>query len=528
MVVLYFIFVVVTVTMLLLRKLVIGMQALQQSGYYNGRYQTWLKSHMLTQFQPSEILMLIGAFVFLTNHFVGYLLVVIGGILSNYSYYYFVAMSKKLPLKFTWRVKRMILTYVVLSLLFLSGVTVLGLLNNIEFYIPITLIVWSIFTFLIIQLVNLINTPIEKAIRNRFINEAKKIVRNHSALQVIGITGSYGKTSTKHIISTIVGEKMPLVMTPESYNTPMGITITIRNLLKPIHKVFVCEMGAYKQGEITELVDIAHPNVGVLTSIGPQHLETYKTIENVQQTKFELIEGLPKDGLAILNFDDLMIRNYQIKNNCNKVYYSLENKAATYFATNIVYATTGMMFDVIVNGDEKFTISTPLLGKHNIYNILAGVATAFHLGITAKDIVHSASKLKAPPHRLEIKKMGKFTLIDDAFNANPVGSKLALEVLNQMPGKKIVITPGMIDLGPEQFKLNASYAESIAEVADFVVLVGKKQAPALESGLNKKNYPKEKYVIATNIQEALQIMNQKAEDGSFVLLANDLPDIYLN
>lgn len=510
-------------------KLKHSLQMLQQSSYYPGRYGKWLSTHVLTLLQPVELITLIGASVaFLTPVFAQGLLI-IGALLTIYSYTYRLKLHNKKALVWTWRIKRLVVTYIVFTLVTTLIFALLFWSIGIESYlITLAMIFSSLVAGVYIQvfIVNIINQPLEGYVRSTFINDAKQIIQNHKNLNIVGITGSYGKTTTKHVVSTIMNESFHTVMTPESYNTPMGITITIRNLLKPIHEVFVCEMGAYKKGEIQELVDIAHPNIGILTSIGPQHLETFGSLENVQRTKFELIEGLKSDGIGILNKDEPLIASYNVQNTCRVVYYGIDRDDVDYSAKNIEYYEKGMNFDAVIDG-VLYPMQTQLLGHHNLQNILAGIATAHQSGESIDAIVKGVSKLKSPPHRLEMKKQGNYTLIDDAFNANPVGSKMALNVLSQMPGKKIVITPGMIDLGVEQERLNIEYAEAMAEVADFIILVGAKQAEILEKGLINKVYSKDQYYIATDIHDALKKMNAVVEAGSFVLLANDLPDLYL-
>lgn len=510
-------------------KLQHSLQMLQQSSYYPGRYAKWLTKHIVTVLQPVELITLAGASIAFLMPSFATILMLIGTTLTIYSYYYRLKSQNKKPLAWTWRIKRLVFTYTLASLISFALLYGIMLFIGAQAYWQIGTFLGSVFVssvYIRVFIMNILNQPIEKYVRNTFINDAKKIVLSHKQLNVVGITGSYGKTTTKHVVSTIMSESFHTVMTPESYNTPMGITITIRNYLKPIHQVFVCEMGAYKKGEIQELVDIATPNIGILTSIGPQHLETFGSLENVQKTKFELIEGLPSNGIGILNKDEPMIESYKVNNNCKIVYYGVDRDDVDYTAKNIKYHQNGMEFDAIIEG-IAYPMHTQLLGHHNLQNILAGIAAAHQSGESVEAIVKGVSKLKAPPHRLEMKPQGKYTLIDDAFNANPVGSKMALNVLGQMPGQKMVITPGMIDLGTEQERLNIEYAEAMADVADFIVLVGAKQAAVLEKGLINKGVAPEKYYIATDIHDALRKMNQTVEKGGFVLLANDLPDLYL-
>jgi len=171
------------------------------------------------------------------------------------------------------------------------------------------LVLFILLTPLFVILVNLLNSPLERAISNWYISDAKRILREMPHLIVIGITGSYGKTSTKYFLAKLLSYKYNTLMTPGSFNTPMGVVKTVREQLRPIHDVFVCEMGAKHVGDIKELCDLVNPRYGILTAIGPQHLDTQGTMENIEKTKFELPYALPDDGTAFLSYDYDRIRN---------------------------------------------------------------------------------------------------------------------------------------------------------------------------------------------------------------------------
>ena len=158
---------------------------------------------------------------------------------------------------------------------------------NIWFWVAAVL--GAVSPFLVLA-ANFLNKPIEKAINRWFINDAKRILKSCPDLTVIGVTGSYGKTSVKFILKTLLEARFNVLATPESYNTPMGVVITVRNHLRATHEVFVCEMGARHVGDIKEICDIVHPNHGIITSVGPQHLETFFTLDNVKKTKFYVCE----------------------------------------------------------------------------------------------------------------------------------------------------------------------------------------------------------------------------------------------
>jgi UDP-N-acetylmuramoyl-tripeptide--D-alanyl-D-alanine ligase len=434
----------------------------------------------------------------------------------------------KKPLVITPRAWRLIITSTLLSTLLF--VTVGYLLLNHRAYqaigVVFAYILFNLFIYLVVLIASIINLPIEKYIQWTFIRDAQaKITALKNQLTVVGITGSYGKTTTKNIVYHVLHEKFYPLMTPASFNTPMGITRTIHELLKPIHNIFIMEMGAYKRGEIKELTEIAQPQYGILTGIGPQHLNTFKTIENIQQTKFELIESLGKDGTAILNYDDPLIRSYTIQNKCKVITYGIEQKSVDYRATKIAFDASGIRFTLVMPNKKQVPIVLPILGEHNVLNALASIALGLELGESIEQIQHGLQTVPQIQHRLELKSAGTYTIIDDAFNANPVGTKKAVDVLEKMDGKRIVLTPGMIELGPEEERLNYEYGVYMADKIDVAILVGAKQTVPIFKGLATKMDKNQIYVVK-NLTEGLEKMRAEATAGSFVLIANDLPDSY--
>ena len=516
-----------------------ALQMLQQCHYMNDRFTTWIAGHRLVALPVPLSVLVIAYWVLVVVSFLfpmpGSILtigtVVIGvlglGIIKISSG---VSKESKKPLKITARVWRIIATGSILMLLiaglgsFFLGANGLMLLSQIAGW----LLTFNLFAYVVMLLANEINKPMENSIRLGFINDARRIVKESPSLDVIGVTGSYGKTSTKHALNAILSEQFNTLMTPESYNTPMGITITIRNYLKPIHSKFIAEMGAYKVGEINELCEIAYPKYGVLTSVGPQHLETFKTIDNVKQTKFELIEYLPEDGIGFINIDDENIRDYyenKFSGKCTVYTYGIEREA-DYRAGDIVVSEKGTTFNVTFRDGSVHQFQTKLLGRHNIYNTVASIALGNELGIPVEKMKVAVCKMKPVTHRLELRRNGNFTIIDDAFNSNPVGSKMALEVLGQMNGKRIVLTPGMVDLGTAQYELNKAFGTYMKDTCDHVILVGKKQTEPIQEGLKEVGFPEERVTVAENLTEAFKVMYEVVEPGAFVLIENDLPELF--
>ncbi len=422
------------------------------------------------------------------------------------------------PLVFTARVKRQLFISA-----WLVGVTIFSL---IYFQLDYLWLLCLVFTpWLFMYVVGWMTWPFEKMLQQYYIHLGKKRLYAQKDLIKIGITGSYGKTSTKNIIQSIVREEYHSLMTPASYNTPMGITMTIRNYLKPIHQVFVCEMGADHVGEITRLMKYVQPQIGVVTSVGPQHLLTFGSLENIIHEKMQMIERLPKDGLGVINLDNDYIRQYRVKNSVPLISFGIQSEDVDYRAVKISYTTTGSYFTV-VHAKEEVAFHTKLLGELNIMNILSGIVVARHLGISWKSLQRAVANMEQVEHRLELKKINGHRFIDDAFNANPIGAKMALEVLSMMPGKRYIITPGMIDLGKKQDEYNHEFGKRMKHFVDEVILVGPKQTKAIQEGLAEMNFDADHIHVYQTVQEALAYVYEHADEHDTILLENDLPEAF--
>ena len=248
---------------------------LQLEHYQLESYNKWIKNHINIVFSLKEILIFI---IIISISFINLkIAIVLGILLILVLYITFPNQKEKKPLVITSRIKRMYITNTIIFLLIAILTTIFDFKIGI-----IATIIYTCLAYIIVELINIINKPIEKSIQNKFYNSAKRKLKENENLKVIGITGSYGKTSTKYIVSTILEQKYNVLMTPESYNTTMGVVRTINEHMKPEHQIFVCEMGARHIGDIKEICDLVAPNYAILTSIGPQHLDTFKTLENVK------------------------------------------------------------------------------------------------------------------------------------------------------------------------------------------------------------------------------------------------------
>jgi len=422
--------------------------------------------------------------------------------------------KSKIPLNFTNRVKRMFFTEIILIIIAIAFNRTI-----------ITFAVLNIISSFICIIANVINYPIELLIKKRYINEAKKILKEMPNLTVIGVTGSFGKTSVKNFLVKTLSAKYEVLTTPKNYNTTMGVVKTIRENLKPIHQIFVCEMGATKLGDIKEICDIVKPKLGIITSIGPQHLQSFKSIENVIKTKFELADAVKKNGGVIfLNFDNEYIAKQKLDIEYKS--YGINNESLDYNAYNLISSSKGLSFKMN-DSNEEIEFKTKLIGKHNIENITAAIAIANYLGVPMKSIVTKIREIQSVEHRLQILPHGNLTIIDDSYNSNPVSSKSALDTLAEFEGTKIIVTPGLIELGNDEEKYNFEFGEYITNICDYVYLVGEKQSKSILDGINSKNFDKNKVFVVNTPNEAVKQISRLNLSGNVtVLLENDLPDNY--
>lgn len=496
-----------------------GLHILQLENYYNDRYAFWMKKNI------KQVLNFKMIILFVLSIVVSYININIGFVLTILSYLALIITYKrkteKKPFVVTARIKRMYITYLIMFLILEVCINIFD-----TKVMLILLNILAIFAYTFVYIVNLINRPIEKSIRRGFCKKAENRLKDIKDLEVIGITGSYGKTSTKYAVNTILSQKYNTVMTPESYNTTMGVVRTVNEKVSSTHRFFICEMGAKYVGDIKEICDIVNPKYAIITAIGPQHLDTFKSVENVSKTKLELVDAIPEDGIAFINWEDENIRKAKIDKKVVK--YGLDS-SADYYAEKINITERGSSFEVIMPNNRKINIKTKLLGRLNILNIVCAVAVADTLGASEEEIIIGAKYVKPVKHRLELKQNPNGSIIiDDAYNSNIKGAKMALEVLRNFENRKrILITPGIVELGDKANEINKELGKTATESSDYIILVGANQAVPIYEGIKETNYPLENVFIAKNLQEALSKMNQIIDANSVVLLENDLPDNYL-
>lgn len=450
----------------------------------------------------------------------------------------------KKPLVYTPRVKRMLVTVGILYLLILAvallpflWLTVAGgvvltspgvmmqpehpMLRNTEF----TLLFLFILQPFLILLVNAMNHPIEQGINRHYIDDAARILAGMPNLKIIGVTGSYGKTSVKYFLNALLSAQYNVLCTPGNFNTTLGVVRTVREHMKPFHEIFICEMGARQVGDIKEICDLVHPDYGIITSIGPQHLQSFHTIENIIATKFELADAVPETGKVFLNYDNAYIREHKIEKMV--VSYGTGRGNADFSAYDIEVSSQGSSFKMKDESGEVYEFRTRLVGSHNVQDIAGAIAVAHTLGIPMEKLLYPVRQLESVPHRLQLVRQGGRIILDDAYNSNKSGFEAALDTLAMFKELRILMTPGMVELGEKQYDENKEVGVYAAGKCDYAVLVGKEQTKPIQDGLLEAGFTENKMILVDDLQEAFRMVNAiPSERQKVILIENDLPDNY--
>lgn len=441
--------------------------------------------------------------------------------------------KSKIPLVLTRRMIRLFVTFtllvILLSLVLIIGVNLIAIPLKNALIFNFRYAVLCICPLLVPYLVLLayyINEPYERASNKKYLRKCKQKLLERPDLIKIGVTGSYGKTSVKEILHAILSQKYSVLSTPNSFNTPLGISKTVKRL-ENSHEVFIAEMGARHIGDIKELTRLVEPNIAVITGVTNQHVETFKLLENIVRTKYEIIENM-NGGKAVFNADNKISVDMFKKCKLEKTLAGVEkSKFSSVYATDIIVSENGTKFTLHV-GETEIETSTCLIGKHNVSNICLAVAVAKYLGLTDSEIALGISKIKPIKHRLElIKSDNGVTVIDDSYNANVEGIKSALSVLSNFNGKKIIVTPGLVELGILEGEENYKLGALMAKVVDVAVLVGRARALRIREGLLSQGFSENQIIMVKSLNEAKEELKKLLSKGDVVLFENDLPDKYL-
>ncbi|MBR3864848.1 MAG: UDP-N-acetylmuramoyl-tripeptide--D-alanyl-D-alanine ligase [Clostridia bacterium] len=516
------------------------LQIMQQSGYEGFGYFKWLRRNDNIYLTRLVIISILSSFSFLIlnitfsfsdswlafwGSFTFYIVFII---------YYWRSekkRKKKVPIVFTSRMVRLIVAYVIL--LILINFLLLVLLSIMAFnlrdnpllirvrFLPICCLPIGVPFFLL--LAYYIMKPYERSHQMNYIRQCKKKLQSRTDLIKIAITGSYGKTSVKNYLCTILQEKYKVFATPASYNTPMGICKSVKRLTDE-HQIFIAEMGARRRGDIKELAQIINPEYAIMNGIVGQHMETFGSLSTIQKTKYELVENM-SDGVVAYTVDNentsMLFSDCRLKTRSCGINAS---KKPSVFAKDISVNSKGSNFTLVIDGKE-IKCYTQLLGTHNISNICLASAVAYELGLDLSEISAGISRLTPVNHRLSIIESNKkITVIDDSYNSNPRGFDAALEVLNLFEGRKIVVTPGIVELGVNEYLENYELGKKLVGKCDLVILVGRIGALIIKNGLIEGGFDPEKIIQTATLDQAKKQLNELLLEGDVVLFENDLPD----
>ena len=506
------------------RRLLTYLHIYQQEEYDSRRFFHWLFTRRAFDVRATLLVALMGGLAV-----AGILAFAIAAVLVAVAFLALAALERdprtvsKKKLVMTARAKRIYFTA-------LAGLLAVGLVIAIP---PLPLLVWIVAVQLIpVALVfgNLLTSPYENRIQQRYWTEAHTKLLSLKPL-TIGITGSYGKTSTKHLLGHILEMQAPALITPGSVNTPMGIARVVREKLTSHHRFFICEMGAYGPGSIARLCRLAPPDLGVITAIGMAHYERFKTLDTVAKTKFELAEAVAaRRGTMIVAEQVLELEPARAFCNRHKenvlVVGAGPDSALQLLSSG--QTETGIQAEVSWKG-ARYTLKAPIFGEHHISNMAIAFAAACSLGIWPEDAIVALALVPQVSHRLELKTgPAGARLIDDAYNSNPAGFASGLRLLNVLRrngGRRILVTPGMVELGSAHDEEHRKIGELAGSHVDVLLAVVPERIQAMTLAYNQAN-PEGLLISCPDFAAAQSWLDANVRQDDVVLVENDLPDLY--
>lgn len=503
--------------------------AMQQSGYNGGAFTRWLKRKDNMLFNRlcvlSLCLALMTAVTALCFSFLGTRLALI---LSGVAFFvllvfYLVSDSKyalKVPAKHTGRFRRLFGVYLLLtacvSYAFIALLNFLSVLNGSELYALIAYVPFAIMPaalpFLLIA-ANGITGVFENARNKKFVKKAEQVLNERETIRV-GVVGSYGKTSVKNILATILSEKYEVVATPESYNTPMGIAKTAFDEKMRSAQVFIAEMGARRKGDIKELCALVKPDFAIFTGVCAQHIATLGSIEGVFAEKSEILKCGAKKVICGAGLKSLVTPTDTVE---------LVDETQI---EDLTLEATKTRFTLRL-GEERIEVETKLLGATAAENVLLAASLAKAMGLSAAEIKNGVAKLQPVPHRLQLIESGGAYILDDGYNSNIKGAQEAISALARFDGGKCVVTPGLVECGVLETELNGELGAAIANAdIDKVILVGETLVGAVKQGYLSSGGDGSKLVQVKTLTAAQAVIKDWIAKGDCVLFLNDLPDVY--
>ena len=441
--------------------------------------------------------------------------------------------SGKIPLRLTWRAKRVLVASVAIASALWLGIVTGMVMGNVTIWASANLqaaFVASSLVFvaapLILVVANGCLSPYEHRVQLGYEAEARQRV-NDVAPFIIGITGSYGKSSTKAMLAHILQYKGPTLAASGSINTLMGVTRHIRDELVFGHQFMVVEMGAFKTGSIQRLCQLTPPAAGLITAVGDMHLERFGSTDEILKAKGELAQAVPSGGLLVVNADSsgaLRIARGVVDRRV-LLYGETSPEHLDTRLEQVTFSKHGTSF-VLRTRDRSYACFTPLLGRPIILNIAGAFTLAAAVGVDPDLIVAALRTLKPVSNRLEVVEERGITWIRDAYNSNQFGFRAALEVAAALPvARRFLATPGVIELGPDQFQVNRALSKEAAAVCDTTLIVAETNRDAFVAG--HRDAGREGAIVCVpNRNEAFRWLRETVKDGDAVILENDLPDVY--
>jgi UDP-N-acetylmuramoyl-tripeptide--D-alanyl-D-alanine ligase len=507
---------------LAIRRLLAYLRYFQQEGYEHLRFLRWANVRSLTD--PAFWVAMASAFLFLVDPLTAVVLFTVGSIVLG------VVQpdprgSGKIPLRMTWRARRVLTVAVILTLA--AFVVAMRVFMDTEVRAPLVAasIVIAVLPLMLVA-ANAVLVPYERYTQRSYYSAAvAKLARVHPF--VIGITGSYGKSSSKAMLAHILQFQAPTLAATGSINTVMGVTRHIREDLVPGHRFMIVEMGAYAVGSIKRLCDLTPPAAALITAVGDMHLERFGSTEAIKQAKSELARALPPGGILVVNADSPNALRIANESNHVRVYLYGEHHtgALDTRVEQIRFTKQGTHF-VLQTPDRAFPCFTPLLGRPIIVNLAGAFTLAVAVGLDPEIAVAAFRTLTPVANRLEVVEDAGITWIRDAYNSNQFGFRAALEVAADLPAsRRILVTPGVIELGAEQHTINRTLSREAAAICDATLVVSETNRAAFVEGHHEA--ARENRLVAVPTRgEAFRWLREHMQDGDVVILENDLPDLY--
>lgn len=503
-------------------RLLAYLRYFQQEGYEHLRFLRWANVRSLTD--PAFWLSVASGFLFLADTLLAVVLFTVGAIV--------LALvqpdprrSGKIPLRLTWRATRVFTAAMVFTLA--GYVLLIRVFMETEVRAPL---VASAVMFAVLPLAlivaNAVLAPYESNAQRGYYREA--VDRLHRVAPfVVGITGSYGKSSSKAMLAHLLQFHAPTVAATGSINTVMGVTRHLREDLVPGHRFLVVEMGAYAVGSIARLCALTPPAAGLITAVGDMHLERFGSTDAIRLAKSELAQAVPVGGLLVVNADspNALAIAKQFSDRRVLLYGEESREDLETRVEHVRFTKEGSHFQ-LRTPSRLYTCFTPVLGRPIIRNLAGAFTLATAVGADPDVMVAAFRTLKPVSNRLELVEDAGVTWIRDAYNSNQFGFRAALEVAADLPAsRRYLVTPGVIELGAAQHEVNKALSREAAAVCDHTVVVANANRQAFIDG-HREAGRDDRLVIVDNRSAAFAWLHEHLQDGDIAILENDLPDLY--